>query len=224
MFEIANGGSIFFDEIGTINQETQIKLLRVIQEKEFMRLGGVTTIKVDVRIIAATNIDLKNAVQEGKFREDLYYRLNVIDIHIPPLAERKEDIPLLVDHFVKKYCAENNKPLLHISSEIIDILMKYDWPGNVRELENVIERAVVLAKDNSITKDLLPDYILFPKLEKINLEEGEDFYTKVKNYQLFLIKKALRESNGVQKKAAKILGLKPTTLNEMLKRFGMKEL
>lgn len=224
LFEIANGGSIFFDEIGTINQETQIKLLRVIQEKEFMRLGGVTTIKVDVRIIAATNIDLKKAVQEGKFREDLYYRLNVIDIHIPPLAQRKEDIPLLVDHFVKKYCAENNKPLLHISSEIIDILMKYDWPGNVRELENVIERAVVLAKDNSITKDLLPDYILFPKLEKINLEEGEDFYTKVKNYQLFLIKKALRESNGVQKKAAKILGLKPTTLNEMLKRFGMKEL
>lgn len=223
LFEIANGGSIFFDEIGTINQETQIKLLRVIQEKEFMRLGGLTNIKVDVRIIAATNSDLKKAVKEGKFREDLYYRLNVINIYLPPLRERKEDIPLLVDHFIKKYCAENNKPLLHCPPEVIDILMRYHWPGNVRELENIIERAVVLSQDNKINKELLPDYILFPKLEQLNMTEAEDFYSKLRNYQLYLIKKALKESNGVQKKAAKLLGLKPTTLNEMLKRLGMRE-
>jgi two-component system, NtrC family, response regulator PilR len=223
LFEVANGGSIFFDEIGTINQDTQIKLLRVIQEKEFMRLGGLAIIKVDVRIIAATNIDLKKAVTEGKFREDLFYRLNVIDIFIPPLRERMEDIPQLVDHFIKKYCNENNKKILYCSPKVIDMLMRYDWPGNIRELENVIERAIVLAKFDEITIDLIPDAITLADFEKAELPEGDSFYKKIRRFKLELLKSALKESNGVQKRAARILGVKPTTLNEMLKRYGIRQ-
>src|SRR5438132_7360787 len=139
LFEVADQGTIFFDEIGTIGMETQAKLLRVIQEKEFMRLGGVDTIKVDARIIAATNVDLKKLVEEGRFREDLYYRLNVINIQVPPLRERREDIPALVEFFTKKYCVENLKPPYRFSSEALKVLMDYHWPGNVRELENVVE-------------------------------------------------------------------------------------
>ena len=149
LFEVADQGTIFFDEIGTISLETQAKLLRVIQEKEFMRLGGIDTIKVDARIIAATNVDLKKLVEEGRFREDLYYRLNVINIQLPPLRERKEDIPPLVEFFTKKYCDENGKPLYRFSSEALKVLMDYHWPGNVRELENVVERAVVLSQDRN---------------------------------------------------------------------------
>src|SRR5205814_6329352 len=150
LFEVADQGTIFFDEIGTIGAETQAKLLRVIQEKEFMLLGGIETIKVDARIIAATNVDLKRLVDEGKFREDLYYRLNVINIQLPPLRERKEDIPALVEFFTRKYCEENMKPPYRFSSEALKILMDYFWPGNVRELENVVERAVVLSQDEII--------------------------------------------------------------------------
>ncbi|MBI4473363.1 MAG: sigma-54-dependent Fis family transcriptional regulator, partial [Acidobacteria bacterium] len=162
LFEVADQGTIFFDEIGTISLETQAKLLRVIQEKEFMRLGGIDTIKVDARIIAATNVDLKKLVDEGRFREDLYYRLNVINIQIPPLRERKEDIPLLVDFFIKKYCEENQKPPYRFSAEALKVLMDYHWPGNVRELENDVERAVVLSQDEIIGRDLLPEAIVSP--------------------------------------------------------------
>src|SRR6478736_3500618 len=154
-FEVADQGTIFFDEIGTISLETQTKLLRVIQEREFMPLGSAETIRVDVRIVAATNADLKKLVEEGKFREDLYYRLNVINLALPPLRERKEDIPLLIDHFFVKYCRENEKYLdplgratLRFEPEALQFLMDYAWPGNVRELENVVERAVVLASTN----------------------------------------------------------------------------
>jgi len=162
LFEVADQGTIFFDEIGTIGMETQAKLLRVIQEKEFMRLGGVDTIKVDARIIAATNVDLKKLVDEGRFREDLYYRLNVINIQVPPLRERREDIPALVEFFTKKYCEENLKPLYRFGSEALKVLMDYYWPGNVRELENVVERAVVLSQDEVIGRDLLPEAIVSP--------------------------------------------------------------
>ena len=162
LFEVADQGTIFFDEIGTIGMETQAKLLRVIQEKEFMRLGGVDTIKVDARIIAATNVDLKKLVDEGRFREDLYYRLNVINIQVPPLRERREDIPALVEFFTKKYCEENQKPLYRFGSEALKVLMDYYWPGNVRELENVVERAVVLSQDEVIGRDLLPEAIVSP--------------------------------------------------------------
>src|SRR5439155_7515810 len=166
-FEVADKGTIFFDEIGTLGPETQIKLLRVIQEKEFTPLGATDPVKVDVRILAATNAELAQLVKEGKFREDLYYRLNVINVALPPLRERKEDIPLLAAHFFTHYCRENNKHLdssgksvLHFQPEAMQVLMEHAWPGNVRELENVVERAVVLAAEPSVPLDVLPEGIL----------------------------------------------------------------
>ncbi len=147
LYDLADKGSIFFDEIGNIPLETQAKLLRVMQEREFMRLGGMETIRVDARIIAATNCDLKEMVDDGRFREDLYYRLHVINIYLPPLRERKDDIPPLMQHFLEKYSEENGKPDIELKPEALDLLMDYNWPGNVRELENVIERAVVLSSD-----------------------------------------------------------------------------
>jgi two-component system response regulator PilR (NtrC family) len=226
LFEIASGGSIFFDEIGTIHLDTQSKLLRVIQEKEFMRLGGVDTIKVDVRIIAATNSDLKQAVTEGLFREDLYYRLNVINIQLPPLRQRKEDIPLLVNHFLDKYGQENERPDLKLASEAFQALLEYDWPGNVRELENVIERAAVLADSSEIDKNLIPDHVQSGQTFRVPHvavpEEGISFREVITDFEKKLIESSLETSGGVQKRAAQLLGLKPTTLNEMIKRYNIQ--
>src|SRR5678809_812936 len=157
--DMADRGTIFFDEIGNIPLETQAKLLRVMQEREFMRLGGMETIKVDVRIIAATNCDLRHMVGEGRFREDLYYRLHVINIYLPPLRERKDDIPYLAQHFLEKYAAENRKTTLDLTADALDLMMEYDWPGNVRELENVVERAVVLSSGAHIGPDLVPEHV-----------------------------------------------------------------
>jgi two-component system response regulator PilR (NtrC family) len=225
LFEVANGGSIFFDEIGTIHMETQAKLLRVIQEKEFMRLGGVDNIRVDVRIIAATNSDLKQAVDEGSFREDLYYRLNVISIPLPPLRQRKEDIPLLVNHFLEKYGEENGRASLKLSSEAYQALLEYDWPGNVRELENVIERAAVLADSPVLDKHLIPDHVRSGQTFKVPHivvpEEGISFRDVITDFEKKLIESSLETSGGVQKRAAQLLGLKPTTLNEMIKRYNI---
>src|SRR5688572_10518256 len=162
LFEVADGGSIFLDEIGNINLETQAKLLRVIQEKEFMRLGSVDTVKVDVRIIAATNADLTKLMADKLFREDLFYRLNVITIQLPPLRRRREDIPLLVQHFLQKYSEENKRRVREVTPDAMRILLENSWPGNVRELENTIERAVVLCTGDRITPELLPDYLRFP--------------------------------------------------------------
>jgi DNA-binding NtrC family response regulator len=225
LFELADKGTLFFDEIGNIPLETQAKLLRVIQEREFMRLGGVETIKVDVRVVAATNIDLRRAVEEGRFREDLFYRLNVIAIQLPPLRQRKEDVPALVQHFIDKYVKENGKPLEGVTSEVLQILMDYDWPGNVRELENVIERGVVLATEPTIGRDLVPDHVRnnpafhIPPVavppEGINLREV------IANFEKRLIESTLETTGGVQKDAARLLGLKPTTLNEMIKRHNI---
>src|SRR5215211_5618638 len=159
MFDLADKGSIFFDEIGNVPLETQSKLLRVIQEREFMRLGGVENIKVDVRIIAATNVDLRRMMEEGRFREDLYYRLHVITIQLPSLRERKDDVPLLAQHFLEKYGEENGKIGMELTPDALDLLMEYDWPGNVRELENVIERAVVLCPGTRIDTDLIPEHV-----------------------------------------------------------------
>jgi DNA-binding NtrC family response regulator len=159
LFEVADQGTIFFDEIATISPETQAKLLRVIQEREFMRLGGTEQIKVDVRIVAASNVDLLTLVREGRFREDLFHRLNVIHLRMPPLRERREDVPLLVLHFLERFCQENNRPLLQFTANAMKLMMDYDWPGNVRELENVVERAVVLSTQNRIDVDLLPETI-----------------------------------------------------------------
>ncbi|HXX14466.1 MAG TPA: sigma-54 dependent transcriptional regulator [Candidatus Eremiobacteraceae bacterium] len=159
LFEVADQGTIFFDEIATVSPETQAKLLRVIQEREFMRLGGTEQIKVDVRIVAASNVDLLSLVKEARFREDLYHRLNVIHLRLPPLRERREDIPLLLTYFLDRFCQENSKPLRHFTPAAMKLLMDYDWPGNVRELENVVERAVVLSTQERVDVDLLPDSI-----------------------------------------------------------------
>src|SRR5215208_2267432 len=157
--DLADKGSIFFDEIGNIPLETQAKLLRVMQEREFMRLGGMDTIKIDVRIIAATNCDLRQMVEDGRFREDLYYRLHVINIFLPPLRDRKDDIPVLAQHFLEKYAEENNKRPIELGADALDLLMEYEWPGNVRELENVMERAVVLGSGSRIGPDLIPEHV-----------------------------------------------------------------
>lgn len=227
LFEAADKGTIFFDEISTISLETQAKLLRVMQDKEFMRLGGTKTIKVDVRIIAATNTDLEELIAQKIFRKDLFYRLNVIKIELPPLRKRKEDIPLLVRHFVEKYSHENNKEIEGVSEDVLEILENYDWPGNVRELENVIERAVVLTKSKIITRNALPSYLFgYPRTalaeETVSLSEDLDFRRQTQEFQKRLILMALRQAKGIQKKAAEALGLKPSTLNEMIKRLGIE--
>src|SRR5467141_3283009 len=160
LFEIADRGTLFLDEIGTMSMDTQSKILRVLQDRKFMHLGGIHELQVDVRIIAATNVDLRQMVREGKFRDDLFYRLNVITIDLPPLRQRKEDIPLLVDFFLSKYSEENDRPRCRVNTEALRPLLTYSWPGNVRELENVIERAVVLSSDSDIGLDLLPDHIV----------------------------------------------------------------
>lgn len=227
LFELADGGSIFFDEIGNIPADTQAKLLRVIQEKEFMRLGGIETITVDVRIIAATNAHLEKLVQEGDFREDLYYRLNVITIHLPPLRDRPEDVPLLARHFLHLYAEENGKRIEDVSTPALERLMDYRWPGNVRELENAIERAVVLSTTGSVDLDLLPPAVRagngasrFGAAAELP-EPGVSFWDAVSSYERQLIVRALQSSGGVQKKAAEILQVKPTTLHEMMKRLSI---
>ena len=225
LFESAEGGSIFFDEIGTVGLETQAKLLRVIQEKEFMRVGSVETQKADVRIIAATNVDLKKLVAEGRFRDDLYYRLCVISISIPPLRERREDIPLLAEHFVRVYASENNKPITGLSPEALRALLDYDWPGNVRELENAVERAVVLCPGGVIELDLLPESVLSPDRSELPVrlpENGSTYKDMVEEYERRLVRTALRRTGGVQKRAAELLRMKPTTLHEIIKRLEIQ--
>jgi DNA-binding NtrC family response regulator len=223
--DMADRGTIFFDEIGNIPLETQAKLLRVIQEREFMRLGGMETIKVDVRIIAATNCDLRQMMEAGRFREDLYYRLHVINIYLPPLRQRKEDIPVLAQHFLVKYGEENNKPGLELAPEALDLLMDYHWPGNVRELENVMERAVVLATGRRIGPDLIPDQVrtapAFQIPKFVVPPEGISFKDVITNVEKRLIESTLEAAGGVQKRAAELLGIKPTTLNEMIKRYDI---
>jgi two-component system response regulator PilR (NtrC family) len=226
LFELADKGTIFFDEIGNIPLETQAKLLRVIQEREFMRLGGVETIKVDVRIIAATNVDLRRMMEEGRFREDLYYRLHVITVQLPPLRERRDDIPLLVQHFLEKYGEENQKKSLEITPEALDLLLDYDWPGNVRELENVIERAVVLSTGPRIDVDLVPEHVRssrrFKMPQFVVPPEGISFHEVTTDFAKRLIESTLESAGGVQKRAAELLHIKPTTLNEMIKRFDIR--
>jgi DNA-binding NtrC family response regulator len=227
LFEVADQGTIFFDEIGTISLETQAKLLRVIQEKEFMRLGGIDTIKVDARIIAATNVDLKQLVEEGKFREDLYYRLNVINIQLPPLRERREDIPGLVEFFTNKYCEENGKPPYRFSSEALKVLMDYYWPGNVRELENVVERAVVLALDEIIGRDLLPDAIISPASRfatpsSFPLGKDTSLFEIIDAFERRVIIEMLEQTGWSQTEAADNFKIPLSTLNQKIKRHGIE--
>lgn len=222
-FEIAHGGTIFLDEVGDIPGSIQVKLLRILQEHQFERVGGTELIEVDVRIIAATNKNLEEKIKEGTFREDLFYRLNVVSIKIPPLRERKEDILPLVESFIEKYCKENNKPWLELSKETADVLMKYNYPGNVRELENIIERAVVLTRDKFITLNDLPINIRGFKEEKSlgSLNEGS-LAEQVEALEKQLIFDALQQSGGNQTKAGKLLGLTERNLRYKMKKYDIK--
>ena len=227
LFEIADTGTIFLDEIATVPLQIQSKLLRVIQEREFRRVGGLENIKVDVRIVAASNVDLKQAVGAGEFREDLYYRLNVIRINLSPLRDRKDDIPLLVDHFVTAFCEENQRSPLSWDPDTLKALVDYDWPGNVRELENAIEHAVVLCpEEGPITWSLLPREILDStavNLGRISLRESNvSLKELVTEFERNLITVALKKTDWNQKKAASLLRINPTTLNEKLKRLEIK--
>ncbi len=243
-FEIADGGTIFLDEIGTLDQQLQVKLLRVLQEREFERVGDHRTIKVDVRVIAATNLDLQEEVRKGAFREDLYYRLNVVTIYLPPLRNRREDIPRLIDYFLDKYNDENARNLRKISRELMSTLLRYPWPGNVRELENAVERAVVLAQSEQFTEDLLPIQIrMFAQqgrdktmaesietlarrlseqaLEEYELREGEVYDLVVGELEKQLIGKAMERHGGVKTRSADFLGINRNTLNKKVKDLGI---
>ncbi len=219
IFEEAADGTIFFDEIASLNSETQKKILRVIQEKEIQPLGSTKTLKVDVRILAATNVDLLEKVKSNEFREDLFYRLNIINIHIPPLRERREDIPLLLDHFLKKYSRENNKEVPEIDNKFKKALLDYNWPGNVRELENIVQRSILIASNNRLTKDLLPPEIVSTK----TIERRGGFNEMVDKFRRRVIIESLDKNDWIQKKAAKELELKPTTLSELMKRLNIKK-
>jgi two-component system response regulator AtoC len=220
LFEEADGGTCFLDEVGDINLATQAKLLRVLQEHEIKRVGGTEPIKIDVRIVAASNKNLEQLVAEKKFREDLFYRLNVVSIHLPSLRERADDIPLLVDHFLRKYAAENRRAVPRLSPEVMELLVGYSWPGNVRELENVMERAATLSNRNVLLLEDFPRRLqarppetpLAPFPSRIPLSEMEKIY----------IQKVLEETAGNKKRAAEILGIDRRTLYRMAARFGLK--
>ena len=226
LFEAAHNGTLFLDEVGTISLETQTKLLRVIQEREIRRVGSVDAKSVDTRLVAATNTDLWQEVQNGSFREDLYYRLNVITIEMPPLRERNDDVPLLATHFLRLYSEENQREVEGFSSAAMDALTEYHWPGNVRELENAIERAVVLCRGDSIEIDELPQAVRGDAPGAHTMTDfpadGVDFRDSVADFQTHLIREALKRSNGVQRRAASLLKLSPTTLNEMIHRLGIE--
>jgi DNA-binding NtrC family response regulator len=234
LFEVADGGSIFLDEIGDIPPETQARLLRVIQEREFTPLGDTTPRRVDVRIIAATNIDLREAVKQGTFREDLYYRLSVVPIELPPLRDRHEDILPLAQHFIRKYNAENGRRVSEqIRPDVLALLEAYSWPGNVRELENAIERAVVIAPGDDVTRECLRTEISDPQAARAVLREGGsvvsaldigrgiNFYDEVRRFEIDLIRRALEQTGGHQSRAARLLGMNATTLNSKIKTYNI---
>ena len=244
-FEAADGGTIFLDEIGTLEPQLQVKLLRVLQEREFERVGDTQTVKADVRVIAATNVDLQEEVAKGQFREDLFYRLNVVPIYLPPLRNRREDIPRLIDYFLDKYNAVNDRKLRRISRDMLNVLLRYPWPGNVRELENAIERAVVLSNDEDFNEELLPLSVRMfaaqrrssqssETIEQLTkrladqavidyeLREGEIYQLVIDRIEHALIDKALNKCNGVKTKAADFLGINRNTLNKKVKELGIE--
>ena len=222
--EVANGGTVFLDEISEMSPALQVKLLRVLQEREFEPIGSTRSIKVDIRVVAATNKNLEELVKKGRFRHDLYWRLNVVPIHLPPLRERKEDIPLLISHFLQIYNDRYNGKVSGFSKSAMELLLNYDWPGNIRELENLVQRLVVLKGEGIILPEDLPEKIrgnghLHSSLrldgERLNLNEA------VTNLERYLITEALRRANGVKSKAAKLLGIKRTTLLHKMKKNGI---
>jgi len=227
LVEDAHGGSLFLDEVGDIPLPVQVKLLRFLQFGEFQRVGGNVVQHVDVRLIAATNRDLTELIRQNKFREDFYYRLNVINIHLPPLRARKEDIPLLIDLFVKKYAEENGKEIKQLSREAMDTLIKYDYPGNVRELENIIERAVVLCRDRVVTREDLPITLISGNNDSVAGQPPLDYYQgdfkmRIQAFEKDLITRALQENNFNQTRAAKALGLNERNLRYKMHKYGLK--
>jgi DNA-binding NtrC family response regulator len=224
-FEIADGGTIFLDEIGEMSSNVQVKLLRFLQEKRFNRVGGTTFVTVDIRLIAATNADLEQAMEKGKFREDLFYRLNVIPIHIPTLRERPEDIPALTEHFIRKFAQKNNKVIDGIDSESMDIFVKYAWPGNVRELENAIENAVVMTENNVIMPEDLPFYIKNSQrnisLPDFSQLDGMNYRHQLEHADKMIIKRALEETNGNKTHAAKKLGFSIRTMRNKVNKYDL---
>lgn len=235
LFEVADGGTIFLDEIGDLRPETQVRLLRVIQEREFIPVGDTNAVKVDVRIVAATNVDLKEAVRNGQFREDLYFRLSVVPLELPPLRDRREDILPLVQFFIRKYSQENAREISeNLAPEVLSLLESYNYPGNVRELENIIERAIVIAPGNEITADCLTPEVRDPELalklfasfagvsDEIDIAKGINFYDEVRKYEIDLIRRALKQTGGHQSRAARLLGLNATTLNSKIKSYNIQ--
>jgi two-component system, NtrC family, response regulator HydG len=221
-FEVADGGSIFLDEIDAFSLALQVKLLRVLQEGEFERVGDNKTLKVDVRVIAATNQNLQELIVHNKFRKDLYYRLNIISIEIPPLRERKEDIPLLINALVLKHTKHTSKKIERVDEATLKILMNYQWPGNIRELENVIERAVILSKSNTITADDLPEFLRHIKYDqKSALDDGLKLKDALRSPEKDLIVKALEAASWNRNDAAKALGINRTTLYKKMRHSGL---
>ena len=225
-FELADGGTLFLDEVAEMSPALQVKLLRVLQEMEFERVGGTRTIKVDVRVVAATNRELKEDVEVGRFREDLYYRLHVVHLHIPPLRERQEDIPLLATHFLHKYAQENVRGEVRIVPEALKLLTLYRWPGNVRELENVMERAVILCGNNLITPQDLPGELAPASAEaKLDIDRFIPLHTPLpealERIEEQMIRRALEQSGQVQVRAAELLGITKSLLQYKLKKYHL---
>jgi DNA-binding NtrC family response regulator len=226
-FEIAADGSIFLDEIGEISLDVQVKLLRVLQEKEFERVGGTETLKMQARIITATNKNLEELVRQNKFREDLYYRLNVVPVQMPPLREHKQDIPLLINHFIKKYMHESDSPIVDIGPDTLAYLENYDWPGNIRQLENVIERALVMSTGTHLSPEDLPQNILSAQVKSgLKLQEKvenkvHNLTSMVEDYEKNLIYNILKECNSNIAKAARLLNIKRTTLRYKMEKYGL---
>jgi transcriptional regulator with GAF, ATPase, and Fis domain len=221
-FELADGGTIFLDEIGDMSLNLQVKLLRILQEKSFERVGGSKTINVDVRILAATHRDLDALVSTGKFREDLYYRLNVVPIQIPPLRERRQDIPLLLNYFLERSNKINNGSIGGLTEQALDILSSYDYPGNVRELQNIIERLVVIKRKGFVSIEDLPEKLYTGKPEQLEMDILRGYDTLVSDYEKTLILKALNQTKGVKSQAARALQMNRTTLIEKMKRLGIE--
>jgi DNA-binding NtrC family response regulator len=224
LFEVANGGTLFLDEIATMGMDTQAKILRVLQDKRFMHLGGIQEIQVDVRILAATNVDLRQAVRDGRFREDLFYRLNVITVDLPPLRARREDVPLLAQHFLDFYATENALSPRRLSSDAMRALIDYDWPGNVRELENCIERGVVLSSGPVIGSDLLPGHITGRSFQDALLEHNPNasLFDILEDIERRIIIEKLERCNGNQTEAAEQFRIPLSTLNQKIKRLNIE--
>jgi len=218
---LAEGGTIFLDEIGDMSPALQIKLLRILQEKEYEPLGGITTVKTDVRIITATNKNLAELVKDGNFREDLFYRLNVVKIDLPPLLKRREDIPLLVDNFIHKFNLQKEKSIGGVSDTVMEFLMTYDFPGNVRELENIIEHAFVLCKSTMIEIEHLPQEFTHHFRKRRDVPQSPILTYPLKNAEAELIQKTLEKHRGNRMETAKELGINRSTLWRKIKKYGL---